>query len=257
MAVACRSSAWKEDSCLEEELKRYVRQGMERTEIRDFVKRDFPQYTWSIRTLDRRLRYFGIFYTDRDITVEQVNETVAKELEGPGRLLGYRAMQKKIRQEYHLNVPRDVVYATMMDLDPEGLEERAIGHKKKKKKGVFTSKGTNWVHSLDGHGKLMGFQQNTYPLAVYGCIDTASRKLLWLKVWTRNCDPEVIGRWYLEWLYETRILPSQIRVDHGAETGVMATMHAYLRQYHDDMVIDPKDTVIFGTSTANQVCHSS
>ena len=33
MAVACRSSAWKEDSCLEEELKRYVRQGMERTEI--------------------------------------------------------------------------------------------------------------------------------------------------------------------------------------------------------------------------------
>ena len=40
-------------------------------------------------------------------------------------------------------------------------------------------------------------------------------------------------------------------MDRGTETGVMATMHAFLRQDHGD--IDPIETVIYGPSTANQV----
>lgn len=67
----------------------------------------------------------------------------------------------------------------------------------------FTSKGPNWVHWLDGHDKLMGYQNSTFPPAIYGCLDTASRKLLWLKVWVSNCDPNIIGRWYLEHLWNT------------------------------------------------------
>ena len=106
-----------------------------------------------------------------------------------------------------------------------------------------------WVHSLDGHGKLMGYQNSIFPLAMYGCLDTASRKLLWLLV--TNCDPEIIGRWYLEHLYETRIISAILRVDKGTETGVMATMHSFLRRYHGDM--DPHETVIYGPSTSNQV----
>ena len=40
-------------------------------------------------------------------------------------------------------------------------------------------------------------------------------------------------------------------MDRGTETGVMATMHAFLRQHDGD--IDPTETVIYGPSTANQV----
>ena len=36
-------------------------------------------------------------------------------------------MHQKIRQEHELNVPRDVVYATMTELDQAGLESRALG----------------------------------------------------------------------------------------------------------------------------------
>lgn len=44
----------------------------------------------------------------------------------------------------------------MSELDPDGLETRGgVGGKKKRKKGHFTTKGTNWVHALDGHDKLM------------------------------------------------------------------------------------------------------
>ena len=79
---------------------------------------------------------------------------------------------------------------------PKGLEARGpVGKKKTNPKGSFTTKGPNWVHSLDGHDKLMGYQNSTFPLAVYGCIDTASRKLLWLRIWVTNSDPKVIGRW--------------------------------------------------------------
>ena len=86
------------------------------------MERDFGDYAWSLRTLDRRLRHFDIRYTNTDVTVAVVKSAVRKELDGPGRLLGYRAMHNKIRQEYQLNVPRNLVHAVMFDLDPEGLE---------------------------------------------------------------------------------------------------------------------------------------
>ena len=70
--------------------------------------------------------------------MEEVKDAVKKELEGPGRLLGYRAMHKKVRQEYNLHVTRDVLYNVVYDLDPEGLKARGgIGAKKKRKKGNF------------------------------------------------------------------------------------------------------------------------
>ena len=36
-----------------------------------------------------------------------------------------------------LNVPRDLVYGVMQEIDPEGLESRAVGIKNKKKEAVF------------------------------------------------------------------------------------------------------------------------
>ena len=43
-----------------------------------------------------------------------------------------------------------------------------------------------------------------------------------------------------------------IRLDKSTETGVMATMHAYLRRNHSD-IDDPVDTILYGPSTSNQV----
>ena len=140
----------------------------------------------------------------------------------------------------------------MYDLDPEGLENRAVGAKRKKPKGRFTTKGSNWVHSVDGHDKMIGYQNSTFPLAIYGCLDTASRKLLWLRVWTSNSNPYLIGRWYLDYLFETRVIASFLRMDKGTETGVMATMHAFLRHNHEDTT-DGCETVLYGPSTSNEV----
>ena len=53
---------WKEDNQLEQDLGEFVAQNLKRAEILDFVQQKFLQYHWSIATLDRRLRYFGIHY---------------------------------------------------------------------------------------------------------------------------------------------------------------------------------------------------
>lgn len=63
----------------------------------DFVSRDFSQYAWSLRTLDRGLHHFQICQTDRNVTVDEVEAAVKKELEEPGKLLGYRVIHKKIQ----------------------------------------------------------------------------------------------------------------------------------------------------------------
>jgi len=58
----------------------------------------------------------------------------------------------------------------------------------------------------------MVYRNCSFPLAVYGCIDTGSCKLLLLRVWVTNSNPKVVGRWYLEYLYESRVTPSILRL---------------------------------------------
>ena len=122
----------------------YVRQNLKRTEILDFMKSEFLRYDWSMRSLDRRLRHFGIFYHDKTVTIYTVKTAVKEELNGTGQLLGYRGMFQKIRQEHKINVARNKVYDVMSELDPEGLQARAVVRKRKHRKKVnFTTRGSN------------------------------------------------------------------------------------------------------------------
>ena len=76
----------------------------------------------------------------------------------------------------------------MIDLDSDSLKMKEPGNKKLEEKGSFISAEPKWVMSLDGHDKLMSFQNNTFPIAIYGAIDTTSRKLLWIKVWATQTE---------------------------------------------------------------------
>ena len=98
----------------------------------------------------------------------------------PGRLLEYREMHLKTKHVYGLNVSRDLVYAAMANLDSDGLQMRQPGNKKPKRKKTFISAGFNWVMSLNGNDNLMGFQNNTFLIAICGAIDTTRRKVLWI-----------------------------------------------------------------------------
>ena len=55
MDVRIKNSEWESDGELKRELSKYVTKGLQRNETLSYILRDFPQYSWSIRTLDRRI----------------------------------------------------------------------------------------------------------------------------------------------------------------------------------------------------------
>ena len=50
--------------------------------------------------------------------------------------------------------------------------------------------------SLDGHDKLCGYQKSMFPLCIYGGQDTYSSRINFLRIWTSNNNPKIIGRFY-------------------------------------------------------------
>ena len=63
-----------------------------------------------------------------------------------------------------------------------------------------------------------------FLLAIYGCLDTFSRKILNLSVCHSNSDPLIIGNEFLQ----SCCLPNYIRMDKGTETGKLPTIYAYM-----------------------------
>ena len=112
---------WKGDNQLEQDLGEFVSQNLKQAEILDFMQQKFPQYHWSIATLDRHLRYFAIHSINYNIPLAEVCDGVKKELDGLGRLLGYRAMNHKFKTEYNVQVPRHLVHNVIAELDPERI----------------------------------------------------------------------------------------------------------------------------------------
>ena len=101
----------------------------------------------------------------------------------------------------------------------------------------------------------MGFQKNTFLLAICGCIDKVIQKILFLKVRTSNSNPIFVGRWYFENLYKRKILPNYIRIDKGAKTTTLSTMHAHLSILQTDVLTEDEvyGRVIYGPLMSNQV----
>ena len=103
---------------------------MKRSEVFDFLKRDYPEYAWSLPTLDRRMRYFDMKYINFETTVDEVVAAFNTKNDGPGQLFGYRSMHKNLREHHGLAVPRGVVYDVITM--PEGLEHRKNVGKKER-----------------------------------------------------------------------------------------------------------------------------
>ena len=80
------------------------------------------------------------------------------EVCGPGQLLGYRAMNQKLRCEHGVKVPRNLVHNVIMEMDPEGLAQRSLIKKRKRRANLFGTDCPLYVVLLDGHDKLCWYQ---------------------------------------------------------------------------------------------------
>ena len=125
----------------------------------------------------------------------------------------------------------------MLELDPEGLAQRSLIKKRKRRANLFRTDGPLYAVLLDGRDKLCQYQDWTFTLGLYG--------------YPMLSNPHIARR-YFDFLYDSRILPKFLRIDKGSETGKMATLHAYLTSKLGVME-DPTDFVRYGQSNTNKI----
>ena len=103
----------------------------------------------------------------------------------------------------------------------------------------FHSPGPNYSWHADGYDKL-----KPYGLAIHGCVDGYSRRVMWLRVGYTNNDPAVIGYYYTQCLSAIGKCPQVLRTDCGTENGAMAAVQVLLHRNNASHR--------YGTSVANQ-----
>ena len=56
---------------------------MKQTDILLYMKRDFHIYTWSERTLKRRISFFKLRSSDTQRTLQEARNVIENEIQGP------------------------------------------------------------------------------------------------------------------------------------------------------------------------------
>ena len=57
---------------------------------------------------------------------------------------------------------------------------------------------------------------------------------------------------YLNYLFDTEMLPVNLRMNRGTETGKLVTIHVCLLNQHG-LMDDTTDSIIYGPSTSNKI----
>ena len=107
------------------------------------------------RQKTRVLQWHHVTYTYPTVEVDEVEDAVRRELEGPGKLLAYR---------------RTCVCSNIRCRSRCTRRKRLLNLRRRKTKGTYTSRGPNWVHALDGHDKSKSLITDALTLAAEKCF---------------------------------------------------------------------------------------
>jgi hypothetical protein len=110
------------------------------------------------------------------------------------------------------------------------------------------SGGPNHIWAFDGHDKL-----TKYGLSIHGCVDVFSGKIIWLRVWTGNHDPDLVEMYYLESVKKYGVFPYSTQSDYGSETIGIFKLQQALHDIYDTGAESPHRYV---TSPRNQKIES-
>ena len=100
----------------------------------------------TVCTLKRRLQKYNL-KKNAENDEQELRSIIEKEIEGIGKLAGYRKIWHFLRIKHHVHAPRKVVAIIVQELDPEASKARK-GTKLKRRK--YTSYGPNHCWHIDG-----------------------------------------------------------------------------------------------------------
>ena len=215
-------------------LNQYFRMGLSNAEIGMCLQLHHRVIS-SERTVKRRLSDLGLFRRKNYSDDFNIAFFIEKQLEGSGRMHGYKWMHLKCLQN-GLTVTQETVRVLLSVLDPVGVELRK---RQRLRRRSYYTEGPNMIWHLDGYDKL-----KPYGVAIHGCIDGFSRHVIWLHAYTTNNDPRVIGNYYIEAVKQCGGYPIKVRADMGTENVIVEQMHIFLREQ--------QDSFLYGKSVHNQ-----
>uniref|UniRef100_A0A0F8C524 Integrase core domain-containing protein n=1 Tax=Larimichthys crocea TaxID=215358 RepID=A0A0F8C524_LARCR len=195
----------------------------------------------SRRTLERTMQRKGLWRRKDKTDVAQVSAFIEAQLQNSGQCHGYRWMHQKCWMN-GMVTDRETVRILMRLLDGEGVQLRT---RRRLRRRIYHSRGPNYVWHIDGYDKLKPF-----GIAISGCIDGFSRRVIWLHAYKTNNDPDVIAGYFMDAVLSTEGCPERVRLDMGTENVRLAEMQNFL--HWSEGQVANTDHVTFGPSTGNQ-----
>lgn len=156
---------------------------------------------------------------------------------------GYRTIWKFLRTQTNVVATQEQIRFLLKELDPEGVELRS---RHRLRRRTYVNHGPNYLVHTDGYDKL-----KPYGIAIHGCIDGYSRRILWLEASSSNNDPKIVGRYYIDFLKKLGRVPRCVRSDAGTENVIIRDLQIALRLAHDDTNAGCR-SFLEGRSTGNQ-----
>ncbi|KAG6369125.1 hypothetical protein JVT61DRAFT_1455 [Boletus reticuloceps] len=120
---------------------------------------------------------------------------------------------------------RRVVQEYFMLYEPELVRVRKANRLQRRR---FWAAGVNDIWAADQHDKWLRF-----GLALHTGIEPFSGRILWMKVWHNNRNPQLILSYYLETVETLGFIPMVTQSDPGTENFGIANAQTMLRQMHD------------------------
>ncbi|KAG2112122.1 hypothetical protein BD769DRAFT_1689849 [Suillus cothurnatus] len=117
---------------------------------------------------------------------------------------GAREVVSLLFHEWNMSVPRSVVISYFRTYEPE------------------------LVRQLDQHDKWL-----RYGLGLHTGIEPFSGRIMWMRVWHSNRNPQLILSYYLDTVEMLGHMPMVTQSDPGSENYGIANGHTMLRQWHD------------------------
>lgn len=213
----------------------YHRTGMKYQEINDLL-RTVHSIEISTRQMKRLFKQYGLRRKKNFSELDSLVQFIISELRSSGQMHGYRWLHSKCLLN-GFTVTREMIRRILQVLDGDGVE---IRRKKRLRRRLYSCKGPNYLWHADGNDKL-----KPYGIAIHGCIDGFSRKIIWLKAHITNNDPYVVAGYFAQSVKVLGACPQRMRTDYGTENGNMEVILTALRRY-------APSCFLYGTSQLNQ-----
>lgn len=157
--------------------------------------------------------------------------------------VGYRTMWKLLNMSRGIIATKETVRIALVVIDRSGVIDRT---RRRLNRRCYNSGGPNFCIHVDGYDKL-----KPYGIAIHGCVDGFSRKILWLTASQTNNNPRSVAYHFVKHLKKYKRVPRMVRTDPGTENVLIHRIQMGLRFPHVDNM-SGINSVTIGRSTANQ-----